>query len=703
MSVMKLSDLYKKPMWLYALVSLVSALLMLAASALWRAPLQGWEERLASRTWSLANQDATERRVVVVDIDEKSTQALGPWPWPRDRVASLLTGLDAYGVNLKVVDVLFDGAQEGAQDQKLALALQSGAPTVISQLFALRSEAKTSVPQSQIRSGTLSGAAFGCTHQGSHHGTQLVANGFMAPDALFAGASAGVGHITPVVDPDGSIRRVPAVVCFEGQAYPALTVEALSAATGAKPTLQTRQDIGALGFMGTLGATFSSQSAQTLDVGGLQLPLDHQGQLRVSYQMPRLGFASVSAVDVLQGKVPPSLLKGAWALVSSTAFGGGDAVPTPQGGAVGGVEVHAQILSAALDGRTPLTPAWAPLWSPLAGLLAVLVLVGVLRASGPKAAWALPLTAVALVALIFAAHAWLLLLNHQWLGWGQPAVFVALLAAALLGSEMLRVRAERERLYGNLSSYLPEGAARKVAFEAPNAQVVAETREATVMMVDLRNFSAYCEEKAPEDAAMVLHLFYTTVERIVSQHGGVVEQMVGDGLTAVWNGSNPCQDHAKQALEAAGQIWKEGVAQLPRVASRKTPALDIGVGIETGPVMVGSFGPAHRRVHTVMGEAVSVASRLEKLTSELGYPVLLGPKAFAQSQAQLQLQLQSLVSQNDLGGQTKPEIQKLGEFLLMGMRTPRTVYALKVQVDPSHLHLVSGMDAGYGPEVSMIG
>ena len=688
MSVMKLSDLYKKPMWLYALVSLVSALLMLAASALWRAPLQGWEERLASRTWSLANQDATERRVVVVDIDEKSTQALGPWPWPRDRVASLLTGLDAYGVNLKVVDVLFDGAQEAAQDQKLAKALQSGAPTVISQLFALRSEDKTSVPQSQLRSGTLSGAAFGCTHQGA----QLVANGFMAPDALLVGASAGVGHITPVVDPDGSIRRVPAVVCFEGQAYPALTVAALSAATGAKPTLQARQDTATLGALGT---TFSSQSAQTLDVGGLQLPLDPQGQLRVSYQMPRSGFASVSAVDVLQGKVPPSLLKGAWALVGSTAFGGGDAVPTPQGGAVGGVEVHAQILSAALDGRTPLTPAWAPLWTPLAGLMAVLVLVGVLRASGPKAAWALPLTAAALVALIFAAHAWLLLSNHQWLGWGQPAVFVALLAAALLGSEMLRVRAERERLYGNLSSYLPEGAARKVAFEAPNAQVVAETREATVMMVDLRNFSAYCEEKAPEDAAMVLHLFYTTVERIVSQHGGVVEQMVGDGLTAVWNGSSPCQDHAKQALEAAGQIWKEGVAQLPRVASRKTPALDIGVGIETGPVMVGSFGPAHRRVHTVMGEAVSVASRLEKLTSELGYPVLLGPKAFAQSQA--------LVSQNDLGEQTKPETQKLGEFLLVGMRTPRTVYALKVQVDPSHLHLVSGMDAGYGPEVSMIG
>jgi adenylate cyclase len=222
-----------------------------------------------------------------------------------------------------------------------------------------------------------------------------------------------------------------------------------------------------------------------------------------------------------------------------------------------------------------------------------------------------------------------------------------------------------------------------VAFEGPTAKVVAETREATVMLVDLRNFSAYCEERAPEDAAMVLHLFYTTLDRIVTEHGGVVEQMVGDGLTAVWNGSNPCSQHAQKALQAAEVIWKEGVAQLPKVSSRKTPPLDIGIGIETGAVLVGSFGPARRRVHTVMGEAVSVASRLEKLTSELGYPVLVGPQAKVQS------------------GIT--EVHKLGDFLLSGMSTPRTVYALQIEVDPSHLQLVSGLDAGFASEVSMIG
>jgi adenylate cyclase len=647
--------LLKRPAWLYACVSALAVLVMAATSTIFAPQLQQWEERLSSRTWALADSSATERRVVVVDIDEKSTQALGAWPWPRDRMAQLLNGLDAYGVNLKVVDVLFDGEQNAAQDAKLASALKNGAaPTVISQLFALS-------PDAQVKSGQLASAL---EMQSTCPTASTTAFGFMAAAPAFAQSSQAVGHITPTVDTDGNIRRVPAVVCYEGQAYPALAVAALAAATGAQPTLKSSP-----GLM---------QSGQLIDVGGLQIPVDTQGQLRVSYQMPRAGFVSVSAVDVIQGKVPAHMLKGAWVLVGSTAFGGGDAVPTPQGGAVGGVEVHAQILSAALDARTPYAPAWSPLWPLATGALALLVLIFSLKASGPKAAVVVPAVALASGAVIFGVHAALLLGAHQWLGWGQPALFVALAASLLTAAEMLRVRAERESLYQNLSSYLPEGAARRVAFQEPTAQVVAETREATVMMVDLRNFSAYCEERTPEDAATVLHIFYTTVEKIVTEHGGVVEQMVGDGLTAVWNGSSPCEQHAAKAVKAAKAIWVEGVAQLPKVASRKTPPLDIGIGIESGPVMVGSFGPARRRVHTVMGEAVSVASRLEKLTSELGYPVLLGPKALGQCASNLD----------------PADTQKLGDFLLSGMRAPRTLYALNVPIDPSHLHLVSSLEAG---------
>ena len=625
-------------------VAVLLVVLLQAGMAPW---LQGWNDRLTSRTWALADDSTQERRVVVIDIDEKSVQALGTWPWPRDRVAQLLTALDQQGVGLKIVDILFDGPQ--AQDPALAQALQSGAPSVVAQLFALN-------PQHTVQTGTLSGAlaAQGAAGPSNCPPGTPNAYGYMAPTASLLAAGQGVGHITPVVDPDGTIRRVPALICHQGQTYPALVVSALAAATGSQP--QWRSQSGLTG------------PQQILQVGSFQLPVDAQGQLMVSYQTPRSGFISLSASDVLAGRVPSQLLQGAWALIGSTAMGAGDAVPTPQGGAVGGIEVHAQLLAAALDERTPYVPHWASLWPLLCGAISAFALLLALRLPRPGAAITVPAVAMACALTVWGIHIYMLLARQQVLAWGTPLLFIGLLAVCLLVAEMLRVRFERERLYQNLSSYLPEGAARKVAFAGPTAQVMAQRQQATVMFVDLRNFSAYCEGRSPEESATVLHIFYTTVDRIVTQHGGVVEQMVGDGLMAVWNGSSPCPDHAHKAIGAAEEIWREGVAQLPKVASRQTPPLDLGIGIESGDIMIGSFGPAQRRVHSVLGETVTIASRLENLTAELAYPILLGPEVVRQAQP--------------------TKAQPLGDFLLSGLTQPRKIHSLPVQYGPAHLHLV---------------
>jgi adenylate cyclase len=629
-------------------LALVLALLVVVVLQTTMAPwLSGWNDRLSSRTWSLADSQTQERRVVVIDIDEKSVQALGPWPWPRDRVAQLLQALDQQGVGLKVVDILFDGPQ--AQDPALQQALQSGSPSVIAQVFALN-------PQHTVQTGTLSGAlgAMGAAGAGACPAGTLNAFGYMAPAASVLATGQGVGHITPVIDPDGTIRRVPALICHQGQTYPALVVSALAAATGAQPQWRPESQL--------------SGPQQTLQVGSFKLPIDAQGQLLVSYQTPRAGFISLSASDVLAGRVPAQLLQGAWALIGSTAMGAGDAVPTPQGGAVGGIEVHAQLLAAALDERTPYAPQWASFWPWVSGAIGALLLLLALRVPRLGAAVAVPAMAVLSAALVWGAHSYLLLAQHQLLALGTPILFIAVFAVHLSVAEMLRVRFERERLYQNLASYLPEGAARKVAFAGPTAQVMAQRQQATVMFVDLRNFSAYCEGRTPEESATVLHIFYTTVDRIVSQHGGVVEQMVGDGLMAVWNGSSPCPDHAQKAVGAAEEIWREGVAQLPKVASRKTPPLDLGIGIESGDIMIGSFGPAQRRVHAVLGETVTIASRLENLTAELAYPILLGPEVVRLAQP--------------------AKAQALGDFLLAGLTQPRKIHSLPVQYGPAHLHLV---------------
>ena len=640
-----MDKLLLRPWTLRTLALALALLVTLAVVGLWGPQLGQWDERTGSVAWRFAAKHTQERRVVVVDIDEKSIQALGAWPWPRERMAQLLNRLDQAGVGLKVLDVLFDNPRPG--DDVLKKALASPVPTVAAELFALDGHPG-------LQSGVLAGALpFAACPTAS-----TMAQGYLAPEAGLLSSGAKAGHITPILDPDGTVRQVPALICYNQRTYAALSVAgaAAGASDGDSPPFLEN------------GGLSPFAPPWWLHLGEWRLPLDALGHFRVSYQVPRDGFVSISAVDVLNDRVPAPLLKGAWVLVGATAFGAGDAVPTPQGGAVGGVEVHAQALSALLDDRTPYTPRFAAAWPWMSGALIALLLLLLLGRTRRSTGLVLPVTAALAVTGLFALHSVLLLGAHWWLGWVVPALFTLCATGILGGAELMRARFERERLYQNLASYLPESVAREVALQGPTAQVHAVRHEATVMFVDLRNFSTFCEGRPPEETATVLHLFYTTATRVVEGHGGVVEQMVGDGLMAVWNGSAPCADHGARALAAAEELWRALGAQLPKTASRRMPPLDVGIGVESGTVLIGSFGPAGRRVHTVLGETVTVAASLEAMTGELAYPILLGP------------QLVQACSPR--------EALTLGQFLLPGLSAPRQLYALPVALDSQRLRLV---------------
>lgn len=661
LSALRLSALRARAWPLQALALLLAALLTLLGSQLFGARLALWDEQAASLAWRLADRQQTERRFVIIDIDEKSVQTHGAWPWSRALQAELLERLDAAGIGLKMLDILHEGPQDEAADARLAAALSQAAPGVVAQLFILDPPPGSAIP----RSGQLGGAlplGTPCPQ------ASTPARGYMA-NSLGLGSNPA-GHITPLIDPDGSIRRLPALICYDQQTYASLTIAGFIAASGVSPRLT--HDNGLLA------------PAWWLDLGAVRLPLDEQGRLRVSYRLPRDGYVSISAADVLDGTAPPELLKGTWALIGATAFGARDVVTTPLERAASGVEVHAQVLSALLDGRTPYQPQGAWLWPWLAGFIAVVVLWLTQRRWPAAPHLALPLAALGLLAGLYVATTALLLQADLHLGWSTPALFIGL-AASLLGvAAYARMRQERERLYRNLASYLPEPVARRIASEEPGTQVNAQRVEASVLYADLRNFSAWCEGRPPEETAMVLHLFFTTASRIVEEHGGVVEQMVGDSLLAVWNGSAPCEDHARQALAAARVLWHRCVAQLPRLDAPDLPQLDLGIGLETGSLLIGSCGPAARRTHTVLGEPLTVATRLQAMTAELAYPILLGPR------------LAHICSQYD----DQAPLLRLGEFLLAGLSRPRLLYALPITLDPlqGQLRLISGGKDGASVE-----
>ena len=206
----------------------------------------------------------------------------------------------------------------------------------------------------------------------------------------------------------------------------------------------------------------------------------------------------------------------------------------------------------------------------------------------------------------------------------------------------------------NLTSYLPGDAAQRVALELPSSNIQAERCNVTLLNADLRNFSALGERRPPEESASVLHYFFTRVNEIVEKHGGRVHEYRGDGVLVLWrgDGSNP----AEKALAAALEIDSEVNSSLAKELSFDgLQPLAVGMGIEQGPVLMGSIGPAKRRARTLCGETVTIALRIQEMTADLASPILIGEVA-ARFLADAAL-------------------ESLGHYMLPGLITGHTLYA----------------------------
>jgi len=425
--------------------------------------------------------------------------------------------------------------------------------------------------------------------------------------------AASAGHITPRMAADGTIRYLPAIICYRNKGYAALALAAIAEGAGVSPDFTVAYGTGWLDPVATL---------RHPRLPGFSVPINKQGDILLPWWTSREGITSISAKDIMEGNVPAGYLKDAWVLLGATAFGMGDTVPTPQAAAVSGVEVHAQLMTALLDGRIPYQPRGAMLmqigWMVLSGLLLLgtsRCRGGIIRVYGPV------ITGLLLVGATVVLHAALLWIGSLWLPWMVAVFFILSLVALFTTQGYMNSRAEGALLYRNLSSYLPAHVAKQIAQQEPGSTLNARHEQVIVLYADLRNFSAWCDQLPAEQAGALLHSFYTFASKIIHQEGGVVEEYVGDAVMGVWRTNNS----DLRPLSAAKSIVLTGERLFGAETGINTlPPLAIGIGIEQGEVLVGSFGPARRRTHALLGRTVTTAIHLQAMTSELSQPIVCG-------------------------------------------------------------------------------
>lgn len=577
---------------------LLAATLTLTASIFLAEPFSSIEAAVGGHLWQFMDGASThrERRVVVIDIDEASIARYGAWPWPRERTTALFKSLTEQGVAQRIVDIVFPEPKPG--DDELAAELLK-TPTILAQVLAIDSSEPVNIGQLQGGASVKT-----CPDQFPQ------ANGAIGNAPNLRSASAG--HITPRIGADGVIRNLPAIICYQNKTYPALALAAIAEGAGVAPDFSV---IPGTNWLDPVAALHHPS------LPGFSVPINDRGDILLPWWISRAAIISLSAKDVMEGNVPAGYLKDAWVLLGASAFGIGDTVPTPQAASVSGVEIHAQLITALLDGRIPYQPRGAMFlqigWIALSALLlcASRFRDGVLRVYGPI------LTGLLLVSATAALHTALLWAVSFWLPWMSAVFFILSLAVFVTTQGYLSSRAEGALLYRNLSSYLPAHVAKQIAQQEPGSTLNAHHEQVIVLYADLRNFSAWCDQLPAEQAGALLHSFYTFASKIIHQEGGVVEEYVGDAVMGVWRSANSDLrplNAAKSMVLTGEQLFgaETGINHLPPLA--------IGIGIEQGEVLVGAFGPARRRTHTLLGRTVTTAIRLQAMTGELSQPIVCG-------------------------------------------------------------------------------
>jgi len=534
---------------------------------------------------------AAEPRVLVVDIDEASLARLGPWPWPRERLADMVEILlSHYGARGVGLDILLPKETGTAGDTRLALLARHG-PVVPAQAFDFDLAGARPAP---VRDGVLGGAVAG-------YAGGVEATGYIANYAALAQAP-HIGAIGFIPDPDGTLRRVPMISRYQGRAYPTLALALVNCCAGKQ-----------------------------------QLQLDDTGLARVGFARDWNAYTVVSAADILDQAIDPAGVRGRLVLVGSSSLGMGDRVATPLAASRPGLGVHAAMLSTLLDRQAGVAPArWPGAWLALgwAVLTALLVPLAFPRLSALASVALLGVSSVAWTGL-----AWLACSHDPDFNAVAPYASNLLLLAVAIPYQWQLTQRRSRHLLSTLRQYVAPAVVAELLRSDLEDPLQPRQLEVTTLIADMEGYTAQVEALPVEEAARLTRDFLDCLTGPVIERQGTLDKYTGDGLVAFFGAPLPLERHADLALDAARAILERvGAYSAMRERAGYAP-LRVRIGIESGLAMAGDFGTSFRSIYTAVGDSVNTASRLEQAARDYPHDVIVGPGTVARAREHRFLQL----------------------------------------------------------------
>jgi len=435
-------------------------------------------------------------------------------------------------------------------------------------------------------------------------------SGLRAPLRPIAEGSEGFGFFTTLPDPDAVIRNVALVMEIRGHYLPSL--ESMAFALKKKIALSRVHPV----ISNPLGGLLAG-----VDFDGTFIPTDERGLLRINYFGKEGSFHNYSIADIIDGKTPPKALAGRIVLVAATAVGTFDQRVTPLDKITAGVEIHANAIETMLSRRLLQTSWVSQLLEVLA--LFLMALVFALIFAKVRVTYALP---VLLFAGLFVHLASYGLFRAGWSVYeALPLIELASMFVLVTVFRYATEEKDKRQLRRAFELYLNPDVMDEMLSEPERLKLGGEELEMSVMFSDIRGFTTISEKLSPQALVRLLNAYLSPMTDIVFAKRGTLDKYIGDAIMAFFGAPIQTEKHAANACDAALEMM-ESLGRLReawRIEDPDVPEVDIGIGINSGSMVVGNMGSLQRFNYTVMGDNVNTASRLEGLNKDYGTHILI--------------------------------------------------------------------------------
>ncbi len=538
---------------------------------------------------SLGMSPQPDPNLVVVTIDEPSINEFGRWPWDRKKMAQLFQSLSAASV--VVLDIVFSEPSNAESDQVLIDQIENNENIVLG--YFLRNEATEHNDE----------ASLDFLEECSYFDYELRSPQVKIREFPFselnipgvADAALTCGFFTTEPDADGLFRHYSIAYIHEGFLLPPIGIQAVRQHLNKEAKL-----------------VLGEEGIEHFSLG--ESSLKNQNFLRINFTDH---VNSWSAKDVLEGNISPNEIKNKIVIIGVTEVGVFDMRPTPIDAVTPGVFLHYMAASNLLTGS--LLEEWTT-FDQLGIVLGLLLILFLSWIKNPN--YRIPIYFFVIISIVLISTALFFFANV----WVREFYIVTPMVILAVSYELISaVKADRQnkQIKDAFSSYVSSELVGEILKDPENLQLGGDEKEITVLFSDLRNFTSMSEKLTPIDLVSLLNQIFDPMTEAILEEKGMLDKYIGDAIMAIFNAPISVDAHADRAVHAALAMVEIKDRKNISLKEQGLPTIEIGIGVNTGPAVVGNMGSKLRFSYTAIGDAVNLSSRLEGMNKPYGTRILI--------------------------------------------------------------------------------